>query len=224
MLRSWWAWAATTFFMALYVAVARVESTSIRAPLELRPGNEIELTVFRVFAEEMSAGLSYRNECVLLPDGAFSPFWNTTYKEVPGYSVYTPAPKIWLEIGNGNHKPVLYEAMPDRNCWGIFRRLTANLSIAPGVYPRPPPAPVPGVSLDRFRNNLGIKVVEVDPQVLGRTVEVSVLAPLGFKGGDADLFIFWFAFFLEPVFWVTQSIWLLSLLARWWWSIREKAG
>jgi hypothetical protein len=223
MLRSWWAWAVTTFFMALYVAVARVESTSVRAPLELRPGNEIELTVFRAFAEQISAGISYRNAaCVQLPDGAFSPFWNT-YKEVPGYFVYTPAPMIRLEIGNGDRKPVLYEALPDRICGSTFRRLTPNLSIAPGVYPLPWPASVSWISLERSRNKLRIKVAEVDAQMLGRTVEVSVLAPLGFKTARSDLFFFWFAFFLEPVFWVTQSIWLLSLLARWWWSIKEKA-
>jgi hypothetical protein len=221
MLRSWWAWAVTTFFMALYVVVARVEGTPIRASLELRPGNEIELTVFRAFAEQMSARLSYRNECVLLPDGAFSPFWNTR-KEVPGYLVYTPAPMIRLEIGNGDRKPILYEAVPDRNCGGIDRHLTAGMSIAPGVYPRPPP--VPKVSLDRFRNNLRIKVTEVDPQVLGRTVEVLVLPPLGFKTARSDLLFFWFAIFLEPVFWFTQSIWLWLLLVDWWWSKKEKAG
>jgi hypothetical protein len=222
MLRSWWAWAVTTFFMALYVAVARIEGTSIRAPLELRPGNEIELTVFRVFAEQMSARLSYRNECVLLPDGAFSP--SNTYKEIPGYVVYTPAPMIRLEIGNGDRKPVLYEAVPDRNCGGINRHLTADLSIAPGVYPRPPPpARVPKLTLDRFRNNLRIKVAEVDPQMLGRTVEVIVLAPLGFKIARSDLLFFWFAIFLEPVFWFTQSIWLWLLLVAWWWSKKEKA-
>ncbi len=143
-------------------------------------GQRDRLTVFRAFAEVMSAGLSYRNECVLLPGGAFSPFGGT-YKEVPSDVVYTPAPMIRLEIDNGDRKPVLYEAMPDRNCGRIFRRLTANLSIAPGVYPRPPPTVVPGLSLDNFRNNLRIKVAAVDPQVLGRTVEVSVLAPLGFK-------------------------------------------
>lgn len=224
MLRSWWAWAVTTFFMALYVAVARVESTSIRAPLELRPGNEIELTVFRAFAEQMSAGISYRDACTLLPGGAFSPFETTSYKEVPGYFIHTPAPMIRLEIGNGNGDPILYEAVPGRNCGPTFRRLTANLSVAPGVYPRPSPKGLRWLYLDTFRNNLSVKVAEVDPQMLGRTVEVSVLAPLGFKGGDASLFFFWFAFFLEPVFWVTQSIWLLSLLARWWWSIKEKAG
>jgi hypothetical protein len=213
MRRSWLAWALTTFFMVLYVAVARVESQSTRVQLELRPGNEIELTVFRAFDERLSAGLSYRNECVLLPDGVLSPFGNGP-KEVPGFLVFTPAPLVRLEVSNGDSKPLTYEAMPDRNCGPSFRRLTTNLSIAPGVYRQPPLTPVQWISLDRYRNDLRIKVAEVDPQVLGRTVELAVLAPLGFKTLDASLFFFWFAFFLEPVFWVTQSIWLLSLLAQ----------
>ena len=162
MLRSWWAWAVTTFFMALYVAVARVESTSTRAELELRPGNEIELTVFRAFAaEQMSAGLSYRNECFLLPDAVLSSYRHTS-KEVPGFLVYAPAPMIRLEIGNGNGPPLMYEAVPAGNCGPIFRRLTANLSIAPGVYPQPPPKGLRWLYLDTFRNNLSVKVAEVE--------------------------------------------------------------
>lgn len=222
MLRSWWAWGITTFFMALYVAVARVESTPTRAELELRPGNEIALTVFRVFNEEMRAGLYYREDCALLPSGAFSPFQTPSYKAVPGYLVHTPAPMIRLEISNDNGRPLLYEAVPGGNCGPISRRLTANLSIAPGLYPRSPPLSTPWLYLGRFRNNLRIKVAEIDPQILGRKVDIAVWAPLGFKEGDPSLFFFWFAFFLEPVFWFTQSIWLLSLLVNGWRSITRK--
>jgi hypothetical protein len=224
MRRRWMTWAITTALMALYVAVARIESQPTRGKLELKPGNEIELRVFRAFDETLSAGLNVVSAKCISGIGAWSSPQRTAWREVPDYWVFTPDTLIRLELSIENQKPLAFEAVPaDRDCGQNFRRLTSNLSVAPGLYRRPP-RNVQEIPLRRFVNNLRIRVAEVDPQIVGTTVDVVVLAPLGFKSTDPNLVFFWFAFFLEPVFWVTQSIWLLFLLARWRWSFLKKPG
>jgi hypothetical protein len=224
MLRGWVTWAITTALMVLYVAVARIESQPTRAKLELRPGNEIELQVYRAFVETLHAGLDiFNGKCTPWMGEALSS-QRTSWREVPGYWVFTPDTVIRLELTIDDQKALTFEAVPsDRDCGQNFRRLTSNLSVAPGLYRRPP-RDVQEIPLRHFINNLHIRVSEVDPQIVGTTVDVVVLAPLGFKWTDPNLVFFWFAFFLEPVFWVTQSIWLLFLLARWRWSFLKKPG
>jgi hypothetical protein len=215
MLGKWMTWAIVTALMAVYVGVARIESQPTRGKLELTVGNEIELKVFRVFDDMADAGLNVDSgPCNWMPG---LPDSGRTGREVPGFWVITPGTLIRLEFSIAPYPPITFEAVPPgRDCGENFRRLISNLSVAPGLYPRPPRS-VQQIPLRHFVNKLRIKVVEVDPQVTGSTVDVAVLAPLGFKGGDASLFFFWFAFFLEPVFWVTQSIWLLILM---WHTIR----
>ena len=215
--RSWVKWTISTACIVAYVAVARVESEVPKATLELTPGNEIELRIWRAFDEPLNAGLSFNVQCTSRPNT------RPSRKERPGYWEFTPDHVVQFELSTQNQRSVIYEALPaDRNCGPIFRRLTANLAVAPGLYRQPPPANTPGVMLNSFRTTLRIKVTHVDPPLVGSAVEVAVLAPLSFKHYRDGLGLFWFALFLEPVFWVTQIVWLLYLVASMRWAVWEK--
>jgi hypothetical protein len=213
--RAWLVWLICTLLVVGYVWIARIESQSTVMELELRPGNEIDLTVFRVFDDVLDAGLTYRENCPASTSWGSDVSRRTTRQVVPGFWVYTPDTLVRLELRSADQQPILLEAVPDgRECGPLFRHLTTNLSIAPGLYQRPSTQLVQQIPLRRFRNRLHIRVADVDPQAWGKKVNVVVIAPLGFNQYQPGLGVFWFAFFLEPIFWVTQSVWAGALLLR----------
>lgn len=106
-----------------------------------------------------------------------------------------------LEVRANGREPVVLEAVPHgRDCVSTFRALEAGERIP----------------LKSGRNDLRIRVLDVDAQTLGRNAYFVVQAPLGITGDSGDRAFLNYGFFLGPVFLVSQPIWLALLLMDTW--------
>ncbi len=218
--RRWLIWGITTLLMILYVGAARIESHPVGGKLKLTPGTEIELSLFRLFDNPLRMGLDFKREgCRDRPElGTWQgpPDRDGLLKLVPGANVRIAA-------STEGQQPIVFDAMPmsAHNCESLWRDLTTNLAVGPGLYRWPPPPDMPELALHRGFNRVHLKVLQVDPPIIDETVELYALAALGFKNVRPNVFWLWYAFFLETIFEVTQSVWLLLLL--WWtWSSWRK--
>lgn len=209
----WFLWAFTTYLAVLYCGAARLEGQATRINLTLTPGNETHLRVFRAAGSPLNAALTYNLDCQRSGQRVDDHRHSAVVFE--GYLISTPDPEVQLQISKDDGSSTTYEARPaDRNCGQMFRYLTPNLSVAPGIYRQRRLDDVSDLQMAPLVNTFRVVVSKVDPALVGKSVDLVVLPPLGFKTFTEGWGWLWFAIFLEPVFWITQTVWLLSLIWR----------
>jgi hypothetical protein len=217
--RHWLTWAVTTALLALYIGATEIESYTADVPLVLKPGNVVDVDVFRFYENELRLSLLFRTEgCERRPElgnATGAPPHDGTLKLRPGATVK-------IEASVDGETPVPFEAMPGSSQCGNLRLLTTNLSTAPGVYPWPPPANLPKPILGLGFNHLQVKVTGVDSPLVGETVRLYVVAALGLKTTTPNVAWLWQGFLAELAAPVTQTIWLLVLLFLTWRTIMRR--
>lgn len=126
----------------------------------------------------------------------------------------TPGIPIRLAASTPNAAPVTYEAMPTSSYSGdkTWRELTSDLSVEPGVWRWPPH--YNDLVLHQGSNNVQVDVISVGPPLVGETVRLIALPPLGFKVTRSNAMSGLWWWFLWPIFIAGQSIWAIVLVVR----------
>jgi hypothetical protein len=202
----------TTTLVAAYVLAAQIESHWVEAKLKLTPGQEIELSIFRLFENPLQMSLNFKVAgCQQRPElGAWyaSPVSD-------GYMRHKPGANVRIDASIGEDKPISFEAMPmsSYNCDSNSRELTTNLAVEPGVYRSPPPADTPELILHQGLNRIRLKVMSIGPPIVGAMVGVYIVNALRSDQARANVTWLWFGLF--PFFFLfAQTVWLAVLLQQ----------
>src|SRR5262245_20445049 len=223
MRKSWIIWLVVSVFMVLYGWAGFVASRPEKVDIKLEPGHSVQVQVFRLAEDRLRMRLRFQGDHTRRPElGTWST--RSDWRETETLKFDNPGAAIHIAASVPGGAPVTYEAMPTSS-WGwdrdgnkqVSRNLTASLSIAPGVW-RWPPARNELV-LHRGTNIVNIEVVSVDRPLVGETVRLSVLAPLGFKVTMPEVGWLWLSF-LWPLLLVIQIVWAVVLGVRTWGILR----
>jgi hypothetical protein len=208
MTRAWWIWLCTTLLVGLYCAAAHVESALVETPIKVEAGFRSSMKIARLADNllsmrlDFSESINYRSE----PPTAYpeKPWPASSEKR---YS--RPSPALKLKVSAGSQS-VIYEAEQG----SVFRSLTSNLSIAPGVWRWPPPLDRPEIILHAGVTELSIEVLLVEAPLTGMSARLLVYPPLHWKKPNKDLEwvgILWLGQ-LWPLFALVQLVWAVLLL------------
>jgi hypothetical protein len=209
---AWLTWLLVTLGLALYAGGAEIEARTESEMLVLTPGNEIVLSVPRLFANPLQLDLDVHTPaCEARPDPVLGAAMIAPPRD--GLLRLKPDAGLKLEVRVDDGPPTPYELMPPTgSCLGTLRRLTANLAVEPGVYRWPPPPETPQLMLGSGFNEIHVKVVSADKPIAGQRTMLYVLASVRLNGSQPNVDWLWPAVFLDLLFPVTQGIWLLVLL------------
>ena len=207
---AWIVWAIASFTLVIYTGMAQIASHAITARLQLNPTSVVQVKLFRLFDDTLRFRLSFLgNEREQRPElGSY-----VSFDQKDGLLKFQPGAEIQVLVSMPLSPPLRYEAMPLQ---GVYRRdqnersMTANLSIQPGVYRWPPPPSTPITHLHVGFNFVRFEVTSVSEPIVGETVELDVLPPLGFKEGRASVTWLWFGLWW-PFLLVAQVLWAACL-------------
>jgi hypothetical protein len=206
--RAWVVWAVVSFGLAGYSVLAQIAAHTVVTKLQLKPGNAAEIKLFRLFDDTLRFRLAFRaNGCEQRPELGS---WRSIEKD--GLLTLRPGAEVRIATSMPLSPPLQYEAMPlSASCSDLnLREMTANLSVRPGVYRWPPPPSTPAIHLHAGYNVVRFEVTSVGNPIVGETVDLDVLPPLGFKSRATSVSWLWFGL-LWPVFVVVQVIWAAAL-------------
>jgi len=215
MRKSWIIWLIMTVLMILYVWAGSVASRTEKVGIKLEPGYSTQVRMFRLYEDRLRMRLIFHGD-----DNSRRPelgTWSTRsdWRETGTLKFDNPGTAIRISASVPGIAPVTYESMPTsaHGSGELVRNLTANLSIAPGVW-RWPPARSELV-LHRGTNAVNIEVVSVEPPLVGEAVELWVDPSLGFKVTMLNVGWLWLSF-LWPILFAIQVVWVVALgLSTW---------
>jgi hypothetical protein len=208
-LRAWVVWGVVSVGMVGYAALAHIAAHTVVTKVQLKPGNSVEVELFRVSGDTLWFRLFFRTKGVVQRPELGS--W--AYIEKDGFLELRPGANVRIVASVPDSPPVEYEAMPLSGFGRDFneRRMTANLSVRPGVYRWPPPPSTPSVHLHAGFNTVRFEVTSVDEPIVDETVDLDVPSPLGFKSSETSVAWLWFGL-MWPVLVCVQVIWAACLV------------
>jgi hypothetical protein len=223
MRKSWFIWLVVSVLMILYVWAGSVASRTEKVGIKLEPGYSAQVRVFRLAEDRLRMRLIFQGDHTRRPELGT---WGTRsdWRETGTLKFDNPGTAIRIVASVPGVAPVTYEAMPTSgHGWGeVIRNLTADLSIAPGVWRWPPDRNE--LVLHRGTNTLNIEIVSVEPPLVGENVELWVDPALGFKVTMPNVGWLWLSF-LWPILLAIQVLWAVALgLSTWRTRRRNPSG
>lgn len=217
---SWFIWMVVTVFVALYVGAGSVASRTEKIDIKLEHGYSAQVRAIRLDEDRLRMRLVFQGNHIRRPELGI---WNTSSDgHEPGTLRFSnPGAAIRIVASAPGVAPVAYEAMP-MSGYGtgtVIRNLTADLSIAPGVWRWPPNRNE--LLLQRGSNVVSIEVVSVEAPLVGEAVELAIDPALGFKATMPNVGWLWLSF-LWPILLGIQVLWAV-LLGVQTWRIRREA-
>ena len=171
-LRAWVVWGVVSVGMVGYAVLAQIAAHTVVTKVQLKPGNSVEVELFRVSHDALRFTLLFRTKgCVQRPElGKWVPI------KKDGFLELRPGAKVRIVASMPDSPPVEYEAMPLSGFGSDFnlREMTANLSVQPGVYRWPPPPSTPSIHLHAGSNTVRFEVTSVGEPIVGETVDLDV--------------------------------------------------
>jgi hypothetical protein len=214
MRKSWFIWLVVTVLMGLYVWAGSVASRTEKVGIKLERGYSAQVRTFRLDEDRLRMRLAFQGGHMRRPElGTWS--IRSDWHETGTLRFDNPGAAIRIIASVPDVAPVTYEAMPTsaHGSKDVIRDLTADLSIAPGVWSWPPARNE--VLLHRGTNIVNIEVVSVEPPLVGEAVELWVDPALGFKVTMSNVGWLWLSF-LWPIFLAIQVLWAVALgLSTW---------
>lgn len=202
----WIVWIAAAAVFAVYAIAGRISSDTSIAAITLTPGSTAEVRVFRLFEDSVRAELVFRGDHTNRPelDGSGT---SGDWQKNGTLRFDQPAGEVRIKASSENVGPIVYEAMPKtaHTRDEIWRRLTPDLSLEPGVWRWPPPYK-PRLPLSPGFTTIRFEVLSVDPRLKGENVKLQVLPPLGFKSSQSGYSWLWF-WFAWPLVAVLFALW-----------------
>ena len=216
-LRAWLIWSVVSLALALYVIGGVVETRETTAKIELNPGREFEIKILRTMPNPIEFALVFDKGVVNRADpGKCCEGVRTT---TSGLFVFTSlGASVQVVLSSRFAGPVLYAAQPAKHYPNTFeRRMTADIVDGkPAFWERAWEVSRPQFRLHSGLNNVHVKVISVDPALVGESVQVVVDPPLSIKWvRPNNEWLIW-GLFLWPIFVVIQMIWALVLIGRGW--------
>jgi hypothetical protein len=189
---------------------SRAISNSIKIRLE--PGFFVEMTLLRLADDRLRMELEFQGDQRLRPE-----LGDPAGKTDGGRLTFQqPGSSVRITASTADSKPVLYEATPASG-WSphaIYRGMTSNLSIEPGVWPWPPDRSR-DLAVHRGFNTVKIQTVFVDAPLVGEMARLNVLPPLTFKTCMPGVCWLWW-WNLWPLIMFIQVVWagVIVIVAR----------
>lgn len=214
--RAWTIWGVVSIGLAGYAGLALVASHSTGVPIKLKPGERATVSLVRLSEDLLTFDLIFQAPgCQRRPElGEWRP------REEAGFLKFAPGTTgaaVHMVASISESNPVEFDALPlvaycsDSN----VRAMSANLPVEPGVYRWPPPPSTPAIHLHPGVNTVQFEVTSVGPPIMGETVQLVVLAPLGFESYRSGLGWLWGGL-LWPAFLISQLIWCFGLASKTW--------
>jgi len=220
---SWLIWAAATVILLAYVAVGFVASHVTTAKLDLSPGSELDLSLFRLTDDYLTFDLIFKAKgCEHRPELGE---WRTRGWLDGVMSFDHPGADVRIRASVATSASVIYQAMPMSGYCGNAndRHMTPNLAVAPGVW-RKPAAPEPmALPLHAGTNKVRLDVTTVEPPLVGEIVEVVVFSPVGPKNYQIGYGFLVPGLWLWPLFALCQTAWLLILACHYFARRRQRS-
>ena len=212
MKKAWLIWFFATVILIVYAMAGFVASYSNSVEIRLEPGFIVEVTLLRLADDRLRMDLEFRGDHWLRPElGDWAP------KTDEGRLAFQQAgASVRMTASTANSKSVLYEAMPSSG-WSlhaVYRNMTSDLSIEPGVW-RWPRDRSRDLVVHRGFNTVKIQTVSVDAPLVGEMVRLNVLPPLTFKTCMPNVCWLWW-WNLWPLLMFVQAIWaaVIVIVAR----------
>ncbi len=200
-------WLFATILLVAYVTAGFVASYSNTVQIRLEPGFKVEVTLFRLADDRLRMGLTFQGDHGQRPELG-NPATDAKSDRTGRLRFAQPGSSIRITASTPNSESVSYEAMP-KSGWGantVYRKLTSNLSIEPGVWRWPAPDDIRDFVLHPGFTTVKIQTVSVDTPLVGEIVQLSVLQPLTFKSCMPSVCWLW-GWNLWPLIMVAQTIW-----------------
>lgn len=212
--KSWLIWLVMTMLVTLYAWAGSVASKSEKVGIKLERGYSTQVRVFRLAEDRLRMGLTFQGDHTRrLELGTWAT--RSDWGQAGTLKFDNPGTAIRVVASAPGVAPVTYEAMPT-SAWGpgsVDRKLTASLSISPGVWPWPPA--MNELVLHRGTNIVNIEVIAVEPPLVGEALELWIAPPLGFKVTMPSVGWLWLWFFW-PVLLAIQVLWAIALCVPTW--------
>jgi hypothetical protein len=221
MKRAWLLWLFTTVLLAAYVAAGLVASYSNAVQIRLEPGFQVEVTLLRLAEDRLRMELAFQGDHRQRPELGNSATDADSYR-AGRLKFAQPGSSIRMTALAPNAESVSYEAMP-KSGWGantVYRKLTSNLAIEPGIWRWPVPDEIRGVVLHPGFTTVQLQVVSVDSPLTGEVAQLSVLPPLTFKSCMPSVCWLW-GWSLWPLIIVAQTLWAAVIGAMAWMKSRR---
>jgi hypothetical protein len=212
MKKAWLIWFFATVILTIYAMAGFVASNSNSVKIRLEPGFFVEVTLLRLADDRLRMQLEFQGDHRLRPE-----LGDWAAKTDGGRLTFQrPGSSVRIAASTANSKSVLYEAMP-HSAWSpraIYRNMTSDLSIEPGVWQWPPDHSRDLV-VHRGFNRVKIQTVSVDAPLVGEMARLNVLPPLTFKTCMPGVCWLWWSN-LWPLIMFVQAIWaaVIVIVAR----------
>jgi hypothetical protein len=212
MKKAWLSWFFATAILIVYAMAGFVASYSNSVEIRLEPGFFVDVTLLRLADDRLRMELEFRGDHRLRPElGDWAP------KTAGGRLTFQQAgSSVRMTALTADSKSVLYEAMPSSG-WSlhaVYRNMTSDLSIEPGVW-RWPPDGSRDLVVHRGFNTVKIQTVSVDAPLVGEVARLNVIPPLTFKVCMPSVCWLW-GWNLWPLIMFVQAIWaaVIVIVAR----------
>ncbi|QRM28876.1 hypothetical protein [Microvirga sp. VF16] len=222
--RRWLIWSAVTIVLTAYVLSGFIEASSTTAEIDLVPGREFDIKVLRIMPNPIELELlldrkvadkAYRDGCC--------PDQETRRTNASDLSKVGAPVQIALSSWFGG--PVTYNAEPAIYYSDLISRsMIADAGDGkPVSWDEANEASRPQFRLYPGLNNVQIKVVAVDPALVGETAQVLIENPLSLKWAKPNNGWLIWSVLLSPIFALIQLVWALVLLLLGWMNRRRSS-
>jgi hypothetical protein len=212
MKKAWLIWVFATVILIAYAMAGFVASYSNSVKIRLEPGSFVEVTLLRLADDRLRMELEFQGDHRLRPE-----LGDPAAKTDGGRLTFPQAgSSVRMTASTADSRSVLYETMP-LGGWSphaVYRNMTSDLSIEPGVW-RWPPDGSRDLVVHRGFNTVKIQTVSADAPLVGEVVRLDVIPPLTFKACMPSVCWLWW-WNLWPVIMFVQAIWaaVIAIVAR----------
>lgn len=189
-----------------YLFAGYISSKSIELEIKLEKNMEYEVKIFRLMHSDLEIDLIFKGNRNRKELGEWSsPIEN---KDTNQLIFKNPGSLVRISAGISSDKNRLYEAGP-ADGFGDDT-VTRSMSTKYGVwnFSRPHSS---SLALDPGINFIKLRIEDVEEPLIGETVSMIIVPPLGFKITSREWQFLWF-WFLWPVIVPVQMLWLIILL------------
>jgi len=212
MKKAWLIWLFATVILIVYAIAGFVASHSNSVAIRLEPGSIVEVTLLRLADDRLRMRLEFRGDHRRRPE-----LGDSAAKTDGGRLTFPQAgASVRMTASTADSKSVLYETMPSGG-WSphaVYRNMTSDLSIEPGVW-RWPPDRSRDLVVHRGFNTVKIQTVSVDAPLVGEVARLNVIPPLTFKACMPSVCWLWWST-IWPLIVFVQAIWaaVIVIVAR----------
>lgn len=199
--------------MAIYIAGGVVETSSTTATIELIPGREFEIRIWRVMPNPIEFSLNLDKGLVNKADQGECCVSKET--GTPNLFVFSnPGAPVQVTLSSWLEGPVIYAAQPAVSYPNTFqRRMTADIVDGkPAFWQRAWEVSRTQFNLHSGLNYVRLKVISVDPALVGGPAQVFVQAPLSIKWAQPNNGWLMWGLILSPIFTFIQLVWASVLI------------